>query len=190
MEKNFINYIENGIKHRQLLLQDLVLQAKISELIELIIKCIEDGNKVMFAGNGGSAADSQHLSAELVSRFKFDRPGLASVALTTDTSALTAIGNDYGFEFLFIRQLQAIGRPGDIFIGLSTSGKSKNILNALEYSAVSNIKGVIFTGDDTKNFNENVLVVNTPSNETCFIQEIHITIGHYICEQVERRLFS
>ena len=189
MESSLADYINRGIEDRRKLMQNVAIDQAVKELIDEIIICVKSGNKVIFAGNGGSAADSQHLSAELVSRFKFDRPGLAAIAITTDTSAITAIGNDYGFDLLFQRQIQAIGNPGDVLIALTTSGKSTNILKATEYAGEIGISANIFTGQDVKIDHENTRVINFPSTETCFIQEMHMTVGHYICEQVEKILF-
>lgn len=144
----------------------------------------------MFAGNGGSAADSQHLAGELVSRFKFDRPGLAAWALTTDSSVLTAIGNDYGYERVFARQLEAVGAPGDILIAISTSGRSLNILKALEESRRKGIVTVGFTGEaggDMPPLCDHLIRV--PSSETPKIQEGHIVLGHIICGLIECQMF-
>ena len=142
-----------------------------------------------FAGNGGSAADSQHLAAEFVSRFRFDRRGLSALALTTDTSAITAIGNDYGFEKLFSRQLEALAREGDVLITFSTSGKSPNIIKALEYAEQNGIVSCLFTGNRIIDYPNCDIIINAPSDETCYIQEMHITLGHYLCGEVENRIF-
>jgi len=155
------------------------------------IDSINGGGKIMLAGNGGSAADAQHIAGELVSRFAFDRPGLASVALTTDTSILTAIGNDYGYENLFARQIQAIGREGDIFIGYSTSGESPNIINSLELAQKNGITTIGFTG----NRNGSMLqfcdfALEVPSSDTPKIQEGHLVLGHILCGLIENSIFG
>jgi len=154
------------------------------------ITALRNGNKILLAGNGGSAADAQHLAAELVGRFSFDRPGLAALALTTDTSALTGIGNDYGFERLFSRQIEAVGRSGDVFFGISTSGRSPNVLNALRACRDRSIVTVGLTG---KHGGEMPPLCDhcfrMPSTETPKIQEGHIVVGHIICGLVEREMF-
>ncbi len=155
------------------------------------VAALRNGNKILLAGNGGSAADAQHLAAEFVSRFYFDRPGLAAIALTTDTSALTAIGNDYGFERLFSRQVDALGRRGDVFVGISTSGRSPNILAALRECRSKGITTVGLVGEgggDMPTLCDHCL--RMPSGETPKIQEGHIVVGHIICGLVEREMFT
>jgi D-sedoheptulose 7-phosphate isomerase len=159
-------------------------------IAERITRTLRDGGKVMLAGNGGSAADAQHIAAELVGRFGFERAPLAALALTTDTSALTAIGNDQGFEEVFARQLRGLGRKGDVFIAISTSGRSPNILAALTAARELGIVTVGFTGAkgiDLRALCDLTLVA--PSDETALIQQVHITAGHAICGLVERELF-
>jgi D-sedoheptulose 7-phosphate isomerase len=157
----------------------------------LCVDALRAGGKLLIAGNGGSAADAQHLAAEFVSRFYFDRPGLAAIALTTDTSALTAIGNDYGFERLFSRQVDALGRAGDVFIGISTSGNSPNVLAAL---AECRTKRLITVGLTGRSGGKMAALcdhcLRMPSTETPKIQEGHIIVGHIICALVEREMFS
>ena len=167
------------------------LAGRVEAVATACIKALRDGNKILLAGNGGSAADAQHLAAEFVSRFYFDRPGLAAIALTTDTSALTAIGNDYGFERLFSRQIDALGRSGDVFIGISTSGNSPNILNALGESRAKGLVTVGLTGQGggkMPSLCDHCL--RMPSDETPKIQEGHIVVGHIICALVEREMFT
>jgi D-sedoheptulose 7-phosphate isomerase len=150
---------------------------------------LKKGNKVMLAGNGGSAADAQHIAGEFMRRFNYDRPGLSAIALTTDTSILTAIGNDYGYEKLFSRQIQALGREGDVLFGITTSGRSPNILVAFEQARAMGILTVAFTAE-TAEFSRCVdFCVNVPSKSTPKIQEVHITIGHIICGLVEAAIF-
>ena|SRR3989338_7115382 len=178
--------------------QDLVNQiiqndhivTSIANIVTISVTALKKGNKILFMGNGGSAADAQHLSAELVSRFSFDRPGLAAIALTTDTSALTAIGNDYGYEKLFSRQIEALGRSGDILFGLSTSGKSANVLNGLKKAKEMHIVTVGFTGESSEYMAPCCThILSIPSNCTPKIQEAHITIGHIICGLIEKEMF-
>jgi D-sedoheptulose 7-phosphate isomerase len=187
---NTENYIQNSIKVKESIIADQKLIKAINEASNLLLNCLNQGGKILLAGNGGSAADSQHIAAEFVSRFQFDRPGLSSIALTTDTSALTAISNDYGFELLFSRQLQAIGNNKDVFIGITTSGKSPNIIKAFEYCKDANIKSICFTGNSKALNPETVdLLIEVPSKITAHIQESHIMIGHILCMHVENELF-
>ena len=169
-----------------------------SELLSLIetvgLKCIDvyrSGRKIILAGNGGSAADAQHLAAELVGKFYFDRPGLPCVALTTNTSVLTAIGNDYEIGRIFARQVDALAQDGDVVIGISTSGESPNVLAAIRVSREKDAKTMGLsgrTGGELKNLTD--LCITIPSNKTSRIQEAHITIGHIICSLVEAELFK
>ena len=188
---NYITkHIEKSIQTKQAILADSELMQRIFEAAELCIKALKNGNKVIFAGNGGSAADCQHLAAEFVSRFNFDRPGLASIALTTDTSMLTAIGNDYGFVQLFARQIQANGQEGDVYFGISTSGNSANILESVYLAKDMGITTVALCGAAGKLPEVCDLTLNVPSTSTPYIQESHISIGHIICGLVEEAMFS
>ena len=162
----------------------------VSNVSNLIIAAYNNGNKVLLAGNGGSAADAQHIAAEFVSRFFFDRPGLPALALTTDTSMLTAIGNDYGYDKLFSRQLQAQSKEGDIFIGISTSGNSENIINAVHTAKELGITSVILCGDGGQLKDLADIAICVPSLITPYIQECHICIGHMICAIVEEIIFA
>src|SRR5471032_698660 len=146
MTISVINEIENTLSVLTALVSDQTLVARIELISERVTAAFRAGNKILLAGNGGSAADAQHIAGEFVSRFNFDRPGLAAFALTVDTSVMTAIGNDYGYEKLFERQIQATGRPGDIFWGYSTSGRSPNILRALEAAKAAGMIAIGFTG--------------------------------------------
>jgi D-sedoheptulose 7-phosphate isomerase len=155
-----------------------------------VIAALKSHGKVMIAGNGGSAADSQHIAAEFVNRFYFDRPGLAAVALTTDTSILTAVGNDYGFDRVFSRQIEAIGNNGDVFIALSTSGNSVNIIEALKACRLKGITSIGLTGSAEGKMKDHCdLLIKVPSSETPRIQEMHILIAHIICAIIEEALF-
>ena len=188
-------YITDQIARSQQVLHalaaDAALQAALQAAAEACIASLRQGGKLLFAGNGGSAADAQHMAGEFVSRFEFDRPGLAAVALTTDTSILTAIGNDYGYERLFARQVQALGRPGDVLLVYSTSGRSPNILRALEAARAQALVTVGLTGNRGGPMHElcdHLLAV--PSPDTPKIQEGHLVLGHILCGLVERALFT
>lgn len=174
----------------QLMSHDEPLLRQLDGATQACIQALQSGGKVLLAGNGGSAADAQHIAGELVSRFAYDRPGLAAVALTTDTSILTAIGNDYGYEALFARQVQALGRRGDVFIAYSTSGRSPNIVKALQTARSQGLCTIGFTGNRGGPMHElcdHLLAV--PSPETPKIQEAHLVLGHILCGLIERALF-
>jgi D-sedoheptulose 7-phosphate isomerase len=167
------------------------LLSEIEQIGERCVAVLRGDRKILLAGNGGSAADAQHLAGEFVSRFAFDRPGLPAFSLVTDTSVMTAIGNDYGYEHLFARQIQAVGVAGDIFIGISTSGRSPNILAALREAKRKGLVTVGFTGETG---GEMPMLcdycLKIPSGETPKIQEGHIVLGHIICGIVEKRIFG
>lgn len=165
--------------------------AVVESVISQIITCFSNDCKIMFAGNGGSAADAQHMAGEYVSRFMFDRPGLNAIALTTDTSIITAIGNDYGYEHLFSRQLAAIGRSDDVLIMYTTSGTSPNILSALEKARDLDIHTVLITSQKCRlESTEFLTVLKVPSDSTPTIQEVHLVTGHYICMRVEEAIYG
>lgn len=155
-----------------------------------VLDTLADGGKVMFCGNGGSAADAQHLAAELVGRQNFDRTGAAGLALTVDTSTLTAVANDYGYQEVFARQVEALGRPGDVLVGLSTSGRSPNVVRALAAARASGITTVAFTGREPRDMAGADMVVAVPATETPKIQELHIVCGHIVFALVEERRFG
>ena len=162
---------------------------KIRDVVMKYIERIDLGGKIMFMGNGGSAADSQHLATELVSRYLKERKAIPAMALTVDSSALTAIGNDYSFEQIFSRQVEAIGKSEDLVIGISTSGKSKNVINALETAKSMGIYTVALTGGDGGNLVKIAdCSIVVPSDHTPIIQQSHITIGHIICGLIEEKL--
>ncbi|EGK8096210.1 D-sedoheptulose 7-phosphate isomerase [Campylobacter lari] len=185
------SHFADSIKVKNEILNDENLLNLIKQTSLKILDAYKKGNKTLLAGNGGSAADAQHIAGEFVSRFYFDRPGLASIALSTDTSIMTAIGNDYGYENLFSRQVQAQGVNGDVFIGISTSGNSKNIIKALELCKEKNIISVGLTGASGGAMNELCdYCIKVPSSCTPRIQEAHILIGHIICAIVEEELFG
>jgi D-sedoheptulose 7-phosphate isomerase len=189
------HYIQHQIQALSTLLMQIQKDDLLLSIVEKVaaecVNALQQGKKILFAGNGGSAADSQHLAAELVSRLHYDRPGLAAIALTTDTSALTAIGNDYAFENIFSRQIEALGQAGDVFIGISTSGKSKNILRALGAARAKGMTTIGFSGISAPFMSEFCdWVINIPSSETSKIQECHILLGHIICGLIEDAMFG
>lgn len=189
------NYIKShfadSIEVKNKILSDTGLIELIQKVALETTKAYKNGNKTLLAGNGGSAADAQHIAGEFVSKFYFDRPGVSSIALTTNTSILTAIGNDYGYDKLFSRQVQAQGTKGDVFIGISTSGNSTNIIEALK---ICKEKGIISVGLTGKSGGKMAdlcdYCIKVPSDCTPRIQESHILIGHIICAIVEEELFG
>lgn len=169
--------------------EDAGFLATIGKIADALAETLEKGGKVLLCGNGGSAADAQHIAAELVGRYELERAPLPAIALTTDTSALTAIANDYGFDHVFERQVLALGKKGDVLIGISTSGKSQSILLALDAARQNGLVTVGFTGARGGDMSSCCdMVLNAPSNKTAIIQQIHITAAHAICGLVERRL--
>lgn len=195
MDNSLENYIVKHIKESIFVKKKILSNEPLLELIKRVslesIETFSRGNKIILAGNGGSAADAQHIAAEFVSRFYFDRPGIPSIALTTDTSMITAIGNDYGFEKLFSRQIQANGNEGDMFIGISTSGNSPNIINGLIEAKNKKIKTIGLTGNNNGKMEKYCdFCLKVPSLDTPRIQESHILIGHLICGIVEEQMFG
>lgn len=183
--------IENTRKVIDLVLNDSELINAVSRAGELCVEALQKKRKILIAGNGGSAADSQHIAAELVSRLNYDRPGLSAIALTTDTSALTAIGNDYGFERAFARQVEALGQEGDVFIAISTSGNSSNVLAALESARTQKLKTIGLTGKTGGKMAALCdIALKIPSTHTPNIQECHIMIGHIVCQIIEDTIFG
>jgi len=162
---------------------------KIVEIAELIIECLKRNGKVILFGNGGSASDSQHIAAEFVGRFKKDRNALAAIALTTNTSILTALANDYGYEVIFAKQIEGIGKKNDVAIGISTSGKAKNVCFGIKQAKKMGIRTIALTGGDGGELAKLAdISLSVPSSVTARIQETHITIGHIVCELVEEKL--
>lgn len=197
MDNGFMkNYIKDQIKKsyetKQSIYENDELLEKITQVAKLCVAIYKNSsNKTILAGNGGSAADAQHIAAELVGRYGFDRPSLPSLALTTDTSNLTAIGNDYGYDKVFSRQLEGMGMKGDIFIGISTSGNSQNIINAFEVAKKKGITTVALVGRDGGEMAKKAdYAIVVPSNSTPRIQESHILIGHIICDIIEKEVFA
>ena len=189
------NYISRQIEETQKIMSAILADTKLLETVESAaqscITAMKSGNKILLAGNGGSAADAQHIAGEFVSRFAFDRPGLPAIALTTDTSILTAIGNDYGYESLFARQIQAHSDKGDVFIGYSTSGQSPNIIRAFEEAKAHQLTCIGMTGNRGGPMNDlSDFLFEVPSADTPKIQEGHLVLGHIICGLVEKQLFS
>jgi D-sedoheptulose 7-phosphate isomerase len=165
------------------------LTQNLSQIETLIWNSLNSGGKVLWCGNGGSASDSQHLAAELVGRFAKNRRALASISLTTDTSILTSLSNDFGFETIFSRQIEAIGKSGDILIGISTSGKSMNVINAVATANNLGLKTIAFTGQDESPLSKvAMLTLAAPSNITSHIQECHIALGQALCGALEERI--
>jgi len=179
-------FLEN-IHIKEELLRNNIKQ--IIEIADLAIDSLKKGGKVLLFGNGGSASDSQHIAAELVGRFKKDRTALAAIALTTNTSVLTSLANDYGYEVVFAKQVEALGKKGDIAIGISTSGKAKNVIAGIKQAAKMGLKTVAFTGGDGGELSKVAdVALIIPSSVTARIQEAHITVGHIVCELIEGAL--
>ena len=182
--------IEASIKVKQKLLEDVLLLDQILDISKSCLGSLRAGGKIIFCGNGGSFADSQHLSAEFTSRFLFDRPALASIALGTNNSGLTAMSNDYGYEDIFSRELEALGKPEDILIGITTSGNSPNIVKGVKAAKKIGITTFILTGQSGGKLKNLASCVHIPSNDTARIQECHILVGHIICGFVEKAMFK
>jgi D-sedoheptulose 7-phosphate isomerase len=183
--------IQASIDVKQKILNDTVLMDKIESVATMLTDALNNGHKILFCGNGGSAADAQHLAAELSGRFYFDRAPLPAEALHCNTSYLTAVANDYGYNEVYARMIKGSGFEGDVLIGLSTSGNSVNILNAFEDARKNKMKTVALTGSTGGKMKEFVdVLINIPSDDTPRIQEAHIMVGHIICEIVEARMFG
>jgi D-sedoheptulose 7-phosphate isomerase len=183
--------IQENMNLQQVLLADTAFQQAVSETGAALANALRERHKVLFFGNGGSAADAQHLAAELAGRFQFERPALAGLALTVNASSLTAIGNDYAFDQIFARQVESVGLPGDAAIGITTSGRSRNVIYAFEAARNRGLLTVALTGrhsDTLRPLADYCLCI--PSDNTARIQEAHILIGHILCEIIERELFD
>jgi len=189
-ERRVSELIEASIATKQSLLRSQDAISTVAKVSELLVGALKQGNKALLFGNGGSAADAQHIAAELVGRFAFDRPALPALALSVNSSCVTAIGNDYGFDQIFSRQLEALARPEDVAIGISTSGNSLNVQNAMSVAKKIGLHTVALTGRDGGKL-RNIVdhCICAPSDETPRIQECHILIGHIISELVEREIF-
>lgn len=185
------NHFEKSLAAITTAVRDATLLATTRTIAKVIASAISNGGKFLIAGNGGSAADAQHVAAEIIGRYKHDRPGYAAIALTTDTSALTAIANDYGFEQVFSRQVQGLGRRGDVFLGISTSGRSPNILAALKVAREQGLVTIGFTGtrgESMRALCDHLLIA--PSDEAAVIQQVHMVAAHAICGEVEHALMT
>jgi D-sedoheptulose 7-phosphate isomerase len=190
-EKLIIDKINQTLRVKQNILKDNELIKNIDEIVKVIINAYKENKKVVLFGNGGSAADAQHLACELVGKFYLERNALASIALTTNTSELTAIANDYGFNRVFARQVEALVNPGDIVIGITTSGNSLNVIEGIKEAKLNGAVTIGFTGASGGKLKENVdYLLAVPSEDTPYIQESHIMIGHIICYLVEKELFG
>lgn len=190
-EERVSKLIDASITVKQRLLHDSALVSMVAEVSRVIVRALRQGSKILLYGNGGSAADAQHIAAEFVGRFAFDRPALPALALSVNTSCVTAIGNDYGFDRVFSRQIEALGRMGDVAIGISTSGNSDNVLRGVSTSRELGLHAIALTGcTGGKLRKEAEYCLCAPSNETPRIQECHILMGHIIAELVEHTIFS
>lgn len=182
--------LNNTAKLLNLVQEDAGVSLAFESAVSLISSALRNGGKILFAGNGGSAADSQHMAGEFVSRFEFDRPGLPAVALTTDSSILTAIGNDYGYEKLFARQVQSLANEGDVLVVYSTSGSSPNILASVKVAREMGVKTIALTGNRKGGLEQLCdICFEVPSSSTPRVQELHLIIGHSICGAVELEMF-
>jgi len=191
MKEYIKEQIKNSFETKQAIYENEELLDNIEKVAKECISLYAKNKKTILAGNGGSAADAQHIAAELVGRYGFNRPSIPSLALTTDTSNLTAIGNDYGYDKVFSRQLEGMGQDGDLFIGISTSGNSANIIEAFKSAREKNIFTVALTGRDGGKMAKlaNIALI-VPSHSTPRIQESHILIGHILCDIIEQELFA
>lgn len=183
------NLVLDSIAVKKKISEDQNLLDKVINLSNDCVTCLKSGRKIIFCGNGGSFADAQHLSAEFTSRFLFDRPALASITLGTNNSGISAMGNDYGYENVFSRELDAVGQPGDILIAITTSGNSLNILKAIESAKKIGINSFVLTGRSGGEIASKADCLHVPSDDTPRIQESHILIGHIVCGLVEQDLF-
>lgn len=183
--------IRESLEIKKLLLQDDQILEAIQKSAGVCIEALKNGKKLLLAGNGGSAADAQHIAGELVNRFGFDRPAIAAVAISTDTSVLTSIANDYDYKLIFSRQIEALGNTGDVLISLSTSGNSENIIEGIRAAKQKGIITIGMTGSAGGKMSDMCdLVIHAPSSSTPRIQEIHILVAHIICTIIEKDLFS
>ncbi|MBP5318508.1 MAG: D-sedoheptulose 7-phosphate isomerase [Paludibacteraceae bacterium] len=190
MDNSITRGIAASIAVKQAILADEALLGRMQQVADCMVDALKNGGKVLFCGNGGSAADAQHLAAELSGRFYYDRPPLYAEALHCNTSFLTAVGNDYGYDRIYARVIQGSGRKGDVLVGISTSGNSANIVQAFEAARAAGMKVVAMTGaSGGKMKQEADILLNVPSIDTPRIQEAHILMGHLICECVESVLF-
>ena len=190
MKKLIINEIEKSIEVKTSVLNDNKIIEQLSSLVNNCIQSLNSGGKIIFCGNGGSFADSQHLAAEFISRLRFDRAPLASIALGTNSSNMSAIGNDYGYDQVFKREILALGNSNDIFIPISTSGNSGNIINAINSASEKGINTIAFTGGTGGKMSSLCECIIVPSSSTEKIQEVHIMLGHILCYLIENKMFK
>ena len=188
--EQIVSHIRESVATKQRILEDETMLARIDEVAQILVDAYKSGHKTLWAGNGGSAADAQHMAGELVNKFTFDRPGLPALSLSTDTSTITAVGNDYGFDRLFARQIEAQGCAGDVFIGISTSGKSLNLVEALPACKAKGLTSVAIVGANPCPMDAYDYVIHVPSTVTPRIQECQTLIGHILCYIVEQQLFG
>ena len=189
MEDHIIKIFKESIRVKEAFVNENL--SKLVNIIEAVTGALKAGNKILIFGNGGSAADAQHIAAEFINRFVIERPPLPAIALTTDTSVITSIGNDYDFSEIFSKQIRAIGQPGDIAWGISTSGNSANVFKGLEVAKKMGLVTIAFTGKDGGNIAKVAdLSINVASSVTARIQEVHITAGHAVCDLVDIKLFQ
>lgn len=191
MTEKIQHIIESSIEVKQKLLKDEIILKSLMEIVDVITRAFKSGNKVLFCGNGGSAADAQHLAAEFSGRFYTDRDALPAEALHCNTSYLTAVANDYSYDVVYSRMIKGIGKSGDILVGLSTSGNSKNIVEAFKTAKLNNMTTIGFTGNTGGSMKPiSDYLLNVPSTDTPRIQESHILLGHIICQLVEEQYFQ
>jgi D-sedoheptulose 7-phosphate isomerase len=185
------NIIQSSIDVKTLILADDKILQTVKDCVYVLVSAFKNGNKVLFCGNGGSAADAQHLAAEFSGRFYTDRDALPAEALHANTSYITAVANDYSYDVIYSRLIKGIGNDGDVLVGLSTSGNSKNILNAFEVAKEKGMITIAFTGESGGKLKKlSDFLINVPSDDTPRIQESHITLGHIICQLVEEQYFA
>ena len=191
MKDNIIQQIQASIETKQAILKDEILLSNIMTVAERLIQLYHNNGKILIAGNGGSAADAQHMAAELVGRFELERKGLPAIALTTDSSILTAVGNDYGYHYTFARQVEALGNTNDAFIAISTSGNSESIVNAVKTAKEQGLYCIGLTGSKPCKMDELCdIMLKMPSTHTPRIQESHLLIEHMLCQIIESNLFA
>lgn len=187
IKQNFIDSIDTKQKSLEILL------APIRESAQMMIACLKSSHKILSCGNGGSAADAQHFSSELVNRYEIDRPGLPAIALTTDSSILTSIANDFEYNHIFARQVEALGQKGDILLAISTSGNSDNVLHAIRAARIKEMNSIILSGNKGGEIaaiiQENDLEIRVPANSTARIQEVHLLIIHCLCDAIDREIY-
>jgi D-sedoheptulose 7-phosphate isomerase len=193
VSRTFINEIkaelEEGVRVKQRVIDEQVFV--LEEILQILLQTLRAGNKIILFGNGGSAADSQHIAAELISKFRRDRSALPAIALTTDTSILTSIANDFSFDYVFSRQIEGLGEKGDVALGISTSGNSQNVIHALRIAKEMGMTTIGFTGAEGGALKDHVdICFHAPSQNTPRIQEVHIAVAHTLCELIEQELFS